>query len=221
MILLVSALATTAGAGPLQEGDALYGRARYAAALAQYEEAKAAGLSPGAAEAGCVACLFRLNRRPEAISRARALVQKYPTSPAAAEVLSELLFMDGQDGEAVAVLDRALKQNPGHMDLRNSLAWILATTPSSAHRNGARAVQLSTGLTSASKDTLADYRDTLAAAYAEAGRYAEAVRTQELAMPVLEGSRRSTIRSRAKARQRLQNYRSGKPWYYRPVPNQP
>lgn len=215
-LLLASSLKLAAG--PLQEGDALFGRQRYALAIAQYEEAKAAGLSPGQAEAGIIACLQKLNRMSEAVERARALVQKYPTSAAAAEVLGDVYFVNGQDAEAIAALEAGLKRNPGHQSLRNALAWVLSTTPSAAHRNGARAVQLATGLRSASRSEQASYTDTLAAAYAEAGRFADAVRTQELAMPGLEGASDSTIRSRSLARQRLANYRANRPWHRRPPP---
>ena len=217
--LIIFLLATSLLAGPLEEATALLDRDKYKYALPLFEEAKAANLSPDAAELGCIACLSRLNRLPEAIQRARVLARKYPRAPLAQMALSQLLFADAKDAEAIAVLERVLKISPQDAELRNSLAWILATCPNTDFRNGARAVQLSTGLNSKSRYDVASYRDTLAAAYAAAGRFPEAVKMQEAALPDLLEDRDSTYRSRSRARERLQNYRQGRAWYHRPTLN--
>ncbi|MBS0661135.1 MAG: tetratricopeptide repeat protein [Verrucomicrobia bacterium] len=207
-------------AGPLEEADLLFKQTHYRRALALYEEARDAGLSTGEAEAGAIACLMKLGRTGQALERARALVQRFPKSGGAAGVLADVCFMQGLDGEAVATLERALKQQSNSASLRNSLAWILATTPAEAHRNGPRAVQLATGLTSNSRSTQADYQDTLAAAYAEVGRFAEAIRLQEQAMPELLRDR-TYFHHRSLARQRLAAYRANRPWHRRPLPSDP
>lgn len=219
-LLLSLCFAVGLQAGPLEEATALLDREKYREALPLFEEARAANLSPDVAELGCIACLSRLRRVPEAIQRSRTLAQKFPRSWLVAMTLAQLLFVEAKDAEAIAVLERALKIAPQHPELRNSLAWVLATTPSKEFRNGPRAVQLSTGLSSKSPSDLASYRDTLAAAYAAAGRFPEAVKMQEAAMPDLLKDRDSTYRSRSRARERLASYRQGQAWYQRPTMNQ-
>ena len=56
------------------------------------------------------------------------------------------------------------------------MAWIYATHPESRYRDGARAVELLRPL-AASADSDANLLDTLAAAYAEAGQFDEALQT--------------------------------------------
>ncbi len=67
-----------------------------------------------------------------------------------------------------AELERATRLDPGFTDAFNDLAWIRATNPDAALRNGRQAV----GLARHACETLPSsvkYLDTLAAAYAEAG----------------------------------------------------
>ncbi len=66
----------------------------------------------------------------------------------------------------------------------NNYAWLLATSPDSAIRDGERAVSLMEELLSRGRREGA-WVDTLAAAYAEAGRFDEAVETQEEALTLL------------------------------------
>lgn len=195
----------------------MYEKTYYRRALVLYDEASAAGLAPGSAEAGAIACLVKLGRSEEAEQRARRLVQRYPTSVSAIRTLAHLCFVAGRDAEAISLLERGLARQPKDAELRNALAWLLATTPSEAHRNGARAVQLASGLSSSSRQTQADYRDTLAAAYAASGRFAEAVRLQESLMSELLADRDSSFSGRSLIRQRLAGYRAGQPWRRRPL----
>jgi tetratricopeptide (TPR) repeat protein len=87
----------------------------------------------------------------------------------AAEVLKRL------DG-AVENYERALTLDPNHRRALNNLAWIYAT--SEGRRNPARAVELAEKLSRPDLNEL----DTLAAAYAAAGRFGEAVATMEKAI---------------------------------------
>ncbi len=87
----------------------------------------------------------------------------------------------------------------------NGLAWLLSTAPDAGARNGARAVELA--LRAVSLRDIANNPDTLAAAYAEAGRFADAVREQERA---IEAARREGITDLTDWRDRLRLYRQGR-----------
>ena len=60
----------------------------------------------------------------------------------------------------------------------NDIAWELATAPNQAKRNGALAVKLAQAAVEATNRVNADYLDTLAAAFAEAGQFDQAVDCQ-------------------------------------------
>ena len=59
---------------------------------------------------------------------------------------------------------------------RNNLAWLLATSSDASIRDGNRAIELAKQAVQLSGGKDADYLRTLAAAYAETGRFAEAAR---------------------------------------------
>jgi len=78
----------------------------------------------------------------------------------------------------------------GDLTARNNLAWLLATSPSSDLRNGARAVTLAQPLA-----VLYDswgYLDTLAAAQAEAGNFAAASRAERKAVDLAQAEASAT-----------------------------
>jgi tetratricopeptide (TPR) repeat protein len=81
----------------------------------------------------------------------------------------------GRGGEAVAHYKAALGLDPRCPEALNNLAWILATHPDAAVRDGAEALRLATEAlqTSPSQDALNFV--TLAAAYAENGSFTQAV----------------------------------------------
>ena len=69
----------------------------------------------------------------------------------------------------------------------NWLAWVLATDSEERFRNGAEAVKWATRACEEDGWKTASYIDTLAAAYAEAGRWKKAVATQREAISKLTG----------------------------------
>ena len=89
------------------------------------------------------------------------------------------------------------------------LAWVLATSPVDKLRDGKRAVELAKQAVELTGGKQAEFHDTLAAAYAEAGQFDEAVRSQERA---LEDARYAAVEGGG-ARQRLELYRSKKPYH--------
>ncbi|HUU21693.1 MAG TPA: hypothetical protein VM389_04075, partial [Phycisphaerae bacterium] len=97
----------------------------------------------------------------------------------------------------------------------NNAAWLRATAADGLLRDGARAVkqaQRAVELAGESPSRL----DTLAAAYAEAGRLADAVRTAERAKALARGSERAQLADRIE--QRLALYRAGQPYHRSPGP---
>lgn len=110
--------------------------------------------------------------------------------------------------KAVADYAQACTLEPGEADYHNALAWILATCPEARHRNGAKAVDHATRACSLTGHKEAIHLDTLAAAYAESGKFKEAVEWQQKAIAAAVDPD-----DREDFQERLRLYRAGKPYH--------
>ena len=124
--------------------------------------------------------------------------------------LAQLALEQGDRAAAERYLREGLKQVPDAPGLANTLAWILATSPDDTQRNGAEAVQLAERACDLTQHRQHEYLDTLAAAYAEAGRFDEAVRTAEQAVRLAEEA--GDTEAAAGHRARLALYQQGQPY---------
>jgi len=128
--------------------------------------------------------LLQKGQIDEAIVHFRKVVETQPGLAKAHDYLGIALLQKGRMEEAVVHFQRALEIRPDDEDACHNLskvAWVLATCPAAAGRNGPRAVTLAE-----QADRLSGGQDpmivgTLAAAYAESGRFPEAIATAERA----------------------------------------
>jgi tetratricopeptide (TPR) repeat protein len=81
-----------------------------------------------------------------------------------------------------------------------AVAWIRATSSEAAERQGAQAVSLAEKACTATNNSDPEFLDTLAAAYAEAGRFDDAVRTVQRAIQVAGQAKADDAVSAYKAR---------------------
>jgi tetratricopeptide (TPR) repeat protein len=102
--------------------------------------------------------------------------------------------------------ETALQRRYRSPSIYNGVAWVFATWPDASLRDGARAVELALRAVEGNDDP--GYRDTLAAAYAEAGRFEDAVREQAIAMQGIEAAGGEAEGYAA----RLALYESGQPY---------
>jgi len=110
--------------------------------------------------------------------------------------------------KAIADYDKAREINPKDADPYNNLAWLLATCPEGRYRDGKRAIALAQKAVALKDDSGA--LDTLAAAYAEAGRFQEAIKTQERAITKLK--QEGGTKDLPEFEEHLASYKAGKPW---------
>jgi Flp pilus assembly protein TadD len=113
----------------------------------------------------------------------------------------------GRYDEAKKSLEQAVHLQPSDPTTLNDLAWMLATSKDPRVRDGRRAVSIATKACTLSNWKNAFSIDTLAAACAQAGRFADAVKYQQLAISRLEPDDRKAQQSGME--QRLQQYSSG------------
>ncbi|MGA2243313.1 MAG: tetratricopeptide repeat protein, partial [Verrucomicrobiota bacterium] len=120
-------------------------------------------------------------RFDEAIENYRQAIQVNSNRPETFFHLGVTLGLSGRTREAVAQYREALRLNPNLAGALNKLAWALATSPDDELRNGAEAVRLAERACELTQNREPLFLGTLAAAYAESGRFPEAVATAEKA----------------------------------------
>ncbi len=121
----------------------------------------------------------------------------------------------GEYRQAVMDYEKAIALDPNLLEAVNGLAWVLATAPAEGIRNGLMAVGYGErALSLAGKVDAFLYMDTLAAAYAEAGRFTDAVAMQTKAISLIPEI--LDAKESAQFKVRLQSYKEHKPWRDQP-----
>ena len=101
-------------------------------------------------------------------------------------VLAKALAAQGHDADALGHLRLAVQLKSDWPTALNDLAWTLATHPAAEWRSGVEAVALAEHACELTRHQQPQMIGTLAAAYAEAGRFDDAVRTATKAMQAAE-----------------------------------
>lgn len=148
---------------------------------------EAVRLAPSRAESHFnLANVLRLSGRSDgAIDAYMKTLAIDPTHERACFNLGIVLEARGRYSEAVDSYRRALALNPGGAAPMTRLAWILATAPDMAVRNPTEAVELAEEARARARRDDPVLLDTLAAAYAAAGRFELAIAAAERALAVL------------------------------------
>lgn len=164
--------------------DTLARKGRSDEAMAHYEEAMR--LQPNYADAyynrGSV--LFAKGRIDEAIADWEKTLQIQPNDADAHTGLGNALLRKALLREAIAHYEKALALAPEDPHSRNNVAWVLATTSDASIRDGTRAVGFAEEAVQLSGGREPRFVRTLAAAYAESGRFPEAVAAAQQAVTI-------------------------------------
>jgi tetratricopeptide (TPR) repeat protein len=190
---------------------ALLQKGRVDDAITHYEQALQ--IQPGFAEAhhNLALALSQKGRADEAIIHFQQALQIKPGYVDAHIDLGNVLLQNGKVGEAISHFQMALQLKPADPSIQNTLAWLLATCPEAALRDGNKAVELArqaNGLTGGENPVILH---TLAAAYAEAGRFPEAVETAQRALR-LAGAQSNTVLA-GQLQSELKLYQAGSPFH--------
>jgi len=117
----------------------------------------------------------------EAITNLERALQLSPSMVEARYYLGVALVTKGRRAEGLAHWRQALLKEPDNVQVLNEIAWVLATAPEAALRNGSEAVSLAEHAARLTSEREPVVLGTLAAAYAETGRYGQAIETEQRA----------------------------------------
>jgi Flp pilus assembly protein TadD len=146
----------------------------------------------------------------KAIESYRRAIQIHPNDCDTLNNLGSTLAREGRIDQAIKNYRQAIQINPNHCSALNNLALLLAASPKAEFRNGTEAVRLAERACELTHNGKPLYLVTLAAAYAEAGRFPEAVAAAEKAEQLATTAGLTSMA--AKNRQLLELYRAGKPF---------
>jgi tetratricopeptide (TPR) repeat protein len=120
----------------------------------------------------------------------------------------ELHWQQRQFAEALPAYQESLRLGPELAEGQNALAWFYATCPDDPLRQAAEAVRLATAACRSSRHQDWSHLDTLAAAHANVGDFAEAVKAAEAALKLAPANKQAAVQ------QRLDGYRQSQPYRF-------
>lgn len=112
--------------------------------------------------------------------------------------------------EAMSEYAAALLIQPDYPDALDGLAWILSTDTDAGYRNGTEAVKLAEQACTLTKRSDPKKLKTLAAAYAETGRFDEAIQTLQTARELAAKANRPQLVNDCTVM--LESFQKSKPW---------
>jgi tetratricopeptide (TPR) repeat protein len=156
-------------------GNALLKMGNVDEAIAQYQ--KALQIKPDSAEAhnNLGTALIHKGSVDEAIVHYQKALQIKSDSAAVRNNLDKALLQKRKVDEAITHYQKALQIKPDSPDVLNNLAWLLATCPDAHIRDGVQAVKYAERACELTHYGVTLLVGTLAAAYAEAGRFGDAI----------------------------------------------
>lgn len=153
----------------------------------------------------------REGKSDEGIKLLSNLLQQHPHDQEACYNLGYLQQQKGDFAGAIKNYEEALRLKPADADALNNLAWIRAANTDPSYRNGEEAVRYAQRACALTRFRKPIMIGTLAAAYAEAGRFKEAVAAAQKAQEVAEESGQTEIAE--KNRKLLELYQGGKAYH--------
>jgi tetratricopeptide (TPR) repeat protein len=212
LVLCFVSLGWAGGIDDINAGLAAYNRGEYDEAIRLYTQAIAAGdLSQENLHVAYVnrgSAWHRKGDYDRAIADYTKAIELDPKYTIAYYGRGLSCQNKGDYDRAIADYTKAIELDPKYASAYNNLAWLLAVCPESKYRNGVKAIKLAKKSVEL-KDT-GNHVATLAGAYAETGRFQEAIKTQEMALAKLKEE--GNTKDIPDFEKQLASYKAGKPW---------
>jgi tetratricopeptide (TPR) repeat protein len=175
--------------------SALLSKGNLGDAIAYYSACTAQSPNQFEAQYNLANALSRMGRTDEAIAHYQKVLELRPENADARANLGSALLAKGRVRDAITQYRDALRVAPDSLAAQSNLAWLLATAADPSLRNGSEAVLLAEQAESESSrsENHAIVLRILAAAYAEAGRFAEAKGTAQQALQAADNQGNATL----------------------------
>jgi len=133
----------------------------------------------GPAHNNLAKALLQKGRVAEAMVHYRKFLEIEPENVEARNILGTALIQQGRIREAIEQWQDALAIEPENGNAASNLAWVFATCPDDSIRDGRRAVELAEKALRISGGKIPMIFRVLAAAYAEDGRFSQAIESAQ------------------------------------------
>ena len=185
-------------------------------AIVHYQDAL--NIQPSSAEGhnNIANALANCGRLDEAIDHYQKALAIKPDYANARDNLGVVQSQREEMSKGLAARRESIRSRPDDVTLLNETAWVLATNPNASIRNAAQAVELAQRAVRLSGAPEAAVLDTLAAAYAEAGRFPDALQTARKAAELAARQNNHSLAESIKAKIPL--YEAGTPFRAMPQP---
>jgi tetratricopeptide (TPR) repeat protein len=192
-------------------GAALYEKDRPEEAIVHYYQALKIEADYAEAHNNLAVALDKQGKVEEAIAHYYQALRIKPDDAMAHFRLALALTTQGRTDEAINQYRQVLHFRPNWSEGLNNLAWIFATHENPKFRNGEKALQLAERACELTGYKQAPMLDTLAAAYAEAARFNDALQTAHNAVELALAA--GEVELATKIERRMQLYKAGKPFH--------
>jgi len=123
--------------------------------------------------------LLQKGRVAEALVHYHKLLELQPDNMEVHNIVGTVLVQQGRVREGAEEWEKVLSIDPDNGNAMSNLAWVFATSPDPSIRDGAKAIQLAERAISLSAGRIPILFRTLAAAYAESGRFSDAIQAAQ------------------------------------------
>jgi tetratricopeptide (TPR) repeat protein len=180
-------------------------------AISNYVACLAAMPNLAEAQYNLASALLRKGKLDEAIVHYKKALELLPENPDAHANLGSALLAKGRVVDAITQYKEALRLAPENFAAQSNLAWLLSTSPDPSLRDGSEAVLLAEQASRSPAGQRPLILRILAAAYAEAGRFPEAIDTANKALRVADDQGNSTLTDLL--RKEITLYELGRPFH--------
>jgi tetratricopeptide (TPR) repeat protein len=188
-------------------GQACYAKGKMREAMMHFQNSLRIAPNQAPIHSSLGVFFLEMGQLNESLAHLQQALQIEPNFADAHFNLGNTYLQMGRATEALSHYNRALEIDPNDTEALNNMAWILATWPEALTRDGAKAVALAERADILTQKTKPRIAATLAAAYAETGRFADAIKTGQRAMELAAAERNAALAD--SIRDQIQLYQSG------------
>lgn len=174
-------------------GRALVSKGDFDEATPHLRKAIQLGLQSGDTDVALGIALAKKGQLDDAANAFKAALVLTPDSVDAHYYLGKALVLTGNGEAGLGQWRDALRSQPDRLDVLNDLAWVLATSHDDRLRNGEEALPLAEHAAQLTSDQEPAILGTLAAVYAEMGKFDKAIELEESAAQLAGRQNRTTL----------------------------